>query len=164
MALWPRPAAPLPAPEVARIWQTVRSANQTEFDLYASASRLDPNWLNRWFTRLGTARAMVVGGLNRAIRNGRRLRLPPSSYVLVDISVNATDTRVKTNEQWYLLWCDECTNKDIVLFDTLNRHQYWLKKRGVTGVSTWTNTGAAQKNNSIVRPVVSYFCGYEHTF
>ena len=107
---------------------------------------------------------MVIGGLNRAIRNGRRLRLPPSSYVLVDISVNATDTRVKTNEQWYLLWCDECTNKDIVLFDTLNRHQYWLKKRGVTGVSTWTNTGAAQKNNSIVRPVVSYFCGYEHTF
>ena len=88
---------------------------------------------------------MVIGGLNRAIRNGRRLRLPPSSCVLVNMSVNATDTRVKTNEQWYLLWYEERTNKDIVLFDTLNRHQYWLKKRGVTGVSTQTNTGAGQK-------------------
>ena len=42
--------------------------------------------------------------------------------------MTATDARVETNEQWYLLWYDERTNKDVVLFDTLNRHQYWLKK------------------------------------
>lgn len=65
VALWPRPATPLPKnPEITRIQQAIDSANQTEFDLYASVPRPDTSRLNRWFTRTGTARAMIVGGLS----------------------------------------------------------------------------------------------------
>ena len=113
--------------------QAIDSANRVEFALYKAVPQADTAQLNRYFTRSGTARTMILGGLDRAVRNGRQLRIPPSAYMLVDINVRSqseTEARVETDEQWYLLWYDRLTNQDVSLYDTLNHHQYWLKKEG----------------------------------
>ena len=110
----------------------IENANQLEFSLYQSFPNIaDTSLLYRYFVADGSAIQGIRGTLNRAKRNNRLLRVPPSLYELIDIqfiSKSPSSILIETNEKWCTLWYDPETNKDERIYDVVNIQQYIIVK------------------------------------
>lgn len=120
--------------DAIQITQRIHDATNLEFSLYKAVPNLsDTMRLNNYFTANGSAKQTILGNLDRAVRNNRKLRLPNSLYEILQINVEwIRDGKafVKTEERWYILWYRSSANQDERLYDHTNNQTYYLVKEG----------------------------------
>lgn len=110
----------------------IREAAQLEFSLYKAVPNIqDTALLKKHFTQNGSAKQSILGSLNRAIRNNRKLRIPPSAFDILEVnfvSKSKDKVTLKTEERWHVLWYDTENDKDERLYDEVNQQTYILVK------------------------------------
>ncbi|MEO0734406.1 MAG: hypothetical protein AAFZ52_16335, partial [Bacteroidota bacterium] len=112
-----------------RIKARIQAYIAAEFNAYRSVPVIDTAYFSDFLVAEAAPRGEVMYVLQRAIKNGRRLRIPPSTGLADRIRVTYvgwSTAYVKTTEKWYNLWYDEATNKDVVKYDVINEQDYTL--------------------------------------
>lgn len=121
--------------EINEVLSAVTGANNAEFIAYCNIPHVDTSSLDFFFANSrpdASARAAVVSTIARAKKNGRVLVTPASSYNLIHIDVKEIRDSVafvSTREKWHLSWLDTLLNKEVIVYDTTNSHNYILVKQ-----------------------------------
>lgn len=124
--------------DISSVISTIFMGNKAEFDAYSKIPLIDTSSLDQFFVNTrpdGSARASIVGSLNRRKKAGCILVTSNSSYNLIDIAVKKIQDTVAyltTTEKWHLRWYDTVIKKEVWVYDTTNEHEYILVKRDKT--------------------------------
>lgn len=107
----------------------IRSANNTELDIYRKLPKIDTLKLDDYFIKKGMAKGLITSTVKRMYKNNLSLVIEPSSYRILNIECKSkTDTSVmvETREYWYLRWVNRFTKTDTLLYDVENVQLYQL--------------------------------------